>query len=91
MINMQYRKKPIVIEAIQFYGDNWKDICSFIGKEVPIEWKTPSCAELIIPTLEGNMIADKGDWIIKGIRGEFYPCKPDIFTETYEVIDNETK
>ena len=77
---MKYRKKPVVIEAIQFNGNDQECIsfcpCSYDPKE-----KKPS---LIIPTLEGNMRVDLHDWIIKGVKGEFYPCKPDIFEATYE-------
>jgi hypothetical protein len=79
----KYRKKPIVIEALQVSEINIKecyDFCSDIMKAhtVPLE--------LFIGTLEGLMRADVGDWIIKGVNGEFYPCKPDIFDKTYEEV-----
>lgn len=79
---MKFKKKPVIIEAVQFTGDNWKEIIDFI--------KEPYQAfveehYLVIPTLEGNHRADKGDWIIRGVKGEYYPCKPDIFKQTYEV------
>lgn len=86
---MKFRKKPVVIEAVRYYGDNYKEICSFVGKELDINWKTPTYSEITIPTLEGNMLASKGDWIIKGIKGEFYPCKPDIFEKTYEKVEEQ--
>jgi hypothetical protein len=78
-----YRKKPIVIEAVKWDGDNFRDVCNFtyynsIGR-------TPDNG-IAIETLEGIMTARLGDYIIKGIRGEFYPCKPDIFEATYEEI-----
>jgi len=77
---MKYRKKPVIITAIQWKGDNESEIMHFIGGcTLPIEDD-----KLIIPTLEGDMIASLNDYIIKGIRGECYPCKPDIFKETYE-------
>lgn len=80
----KYRKKPVVIEAIQFNGDNVEEIREFIG--VPFE-KCEITREYWIPTLEGLHAARKDDWIIKGIKGEFYPCKPDIFKATYEAVD----
>lgn len=75
----KYRKKPVVIEAIQWTGGNVDDIGRFIGKGLVMER-----GKLVIATLEGEMTASKGDWIIKGVQGEFYPCKPDIFEMTYE-------
>lgn len=77
----EYKKKPVVIEAIRFTGSNYEEIREFIGKNT-------LCSDLsiVIPTLEGDMVAQKGDYIIKGVHGEFYPCKPDIFNETYEVV-----
>ena len=78
---VKYKKKPVVIEAIRFTGSNYDEIREFIGKNT-------LCSDLsiVIPTLEGDMVAQKGDYIIKGVHGEFYPCKPDIFNETYEVV-----
>lgn len=82
----RYRKKPVVIEAIQFI-DNVKEIENFVGKELDGNMNgTGRIQELIISTLEGEMIARENDWIIKGIRGEFYPCKPDIFEKSYEEV-----
>lgn len=80
----KYRKNPIVIEAIQWTGDNLDDIC----KKFPdFRLKhTFSDGALGIYTLEGIMWASKGDYVIKGIQDEFYPCKPDIFKETYEEV-----
>lgn len=79
---MKYRKKPVVIDAIQFLGDkNLQECVDFIG---------PSCggddSRIAIETREGVMQCNKGDWIIKGVKGEFYPCKPDIFEATYEPV-----
>lgn len=76
----QYRKKPVVIEAIQWDGKNWADVLMF----APITDKKDD--ELFIETLEGKMHITKNDYIIKGVQGEFYPCKPDIFKQTYEEI-----
>ena len=77
---MKYRKKPIVIEALQFNG-NFAECEAFVGGDA--EFRN---GELIIATLEGAMHASPGDWIIRGVKGEFYPCKPDIFEATYEVV-----
>ena len=79
---MKYRKKLVVIEAIRFIGSNYEEIRDFIGQNT-------LCSDLsiVIPTLEGDMVAQKGDYIIKGVKGEFYPCKPDIFAETYEKVE----
>lgn len=81
---MKYRKKPVVIEAIKY--DGLSNIYQIN------EWTNGLCSmdidkKLIIQTLEGDMTADVGDWIIKGIKGEFYPCKPDIFEMTYEKVE----
>ena len=79
----KYRKRPVEIEAIQWKGDNFVEIDNFIT----IEHETyPKAGIIKIPTLEGVMTATEGDYIIKGIDGEFYPCKPDIFKKTYEKI-----
>ena len=75
----KYRKKPVVIEAIQWVGNNLSEIDNFIGRTVYNKETT-----LVIHTLEGDMEASIGDYIIKGVNGEFYPCKPDIFDKTYE-------
>lgn len=89
----QYRKKPVVITAVQWNGGNFDEVMNFMedfhGTKLNYEnaeelaYKTK---ELIIRTLEGNMTASLNDWIIKGVKGEFYPCKPEIFEETYELI-----
>lgn len=77
----KYRKKPVVIEAIQYEGNNLDEIESF-AKSI-FEYNNE---KLTIRTLEGNVCASLGDYIIKGVNGEFYPCKPDIFEKTYEVV-----
>lgn len=82
---MNYRKKPVVIQAVKFDGVNR-------GGELSPKLATfllgvryiVAGDELVIPTTEGDMKASGGDWIIKGVKGEFYPCKPDIFAATYE-------
>ncbi|MDD5065021.1 MAG: hypothetical protein PHQ35_09740 [Phycisphaerae bacterium] len=82
----KFRKKPVVVEAIQYTGEgNYQEICDFVGDKLTMEYCYTD-QTLIIPTLEGEMKANKGDYIIKGIKGEFYPCKPDIFEKTYEAV-----
>lgn len=87
-----YRKKPVVIEAIQWTGDNIIDVVQFVQPEKLNNKDPESLKEYFrnrgyeINTLEGVMTADIGDYIIKGIKGEFYPCKPDIFEATYEIV-----
>jgi len=85
---MKFRKKPVVIEAIQFTGKNCFEIFDFIGRgELIYNLELQNTDWPVIPTLEGAMTASPNDWIIKGSNGEFYPCKPDIFEKTYEAVD----
>ncbi len=82
----KFRKKPVVIEAVQWKGNNDIEIMEFM-KNNCLRWQTehdPDKKELIIHTLEGDHHANINDWIIKGVHGEYYPCKPDIFEKTYE-------
>ena len=81
---MKFRKKPVVVEAKQFVGTNWREILEFIGESAGHFEKDEN--KLVIYTLEGNHNAAIGDWIIKGVNGEFYPCKPNIFEKTYESV-----
>lgn len=88
---MKFRKKPVEIEAIQFTGDNHREVMEFMHKgritRDMVGWVSGDHdGTLKIKTLEGVMTASEGDWIIKGVRGEFYPCKPDIFSATYEAV-----
>lgn len=96
---MQYRKKPVVIDAILWDGTEkcmHEVVLPFFGdiSKLPNDGThvnpglgyTPPTGELDIPTLEGVMTAKPGDWIIKGVKGEFYPCKPDIFEATYDKV-----
>lgn len=91
----KYRKKPVVVEAVRWTGSNLEEIRNFVGSDLIEE-----CVELFdikrtlkemlvdiaIDTLEGTMRVDYGDYIIKGVKGELYPCKPDIFLKTYEEV-----
>lgn len=88
-----YKKKPVVIEAIQWTGQNLSEIEQFVGDKLKYTicdsaWKVgkglPIILNMRIETLEGEHIVSVGDYIIKGVQGEFYPCKPDIFVSTYE-------
>jgi hypothetical protein len=82
---MKFRKKPVVIEAIQFQDTaaTITAISDFTNQTIKVNYG-PDSPTLTIPTLEGDMTANVGDWIIRGVKGEFYPCKPDIFAATYE-------
>jgi hypothetical protein len=99
----KFRKKPVVIEAVQLRWDNWSEMCDFVGIGGLKEGKPEGCfigadgkptpdkswsetIGLMIPTLEGLMIGTQNDWIIRGVKGELYPCKPDIFDATYEAV-----
>ncbi len=102
---MKFRKKPVVIEAVQLNWTNWSEMCDHAGVGKLIDGKPEGCyadakgkatrdfpgeehvtLSLQIPTLEGVMLAVEGDWIIRGVKGELYPCKPDIFEMTYEPV-----
>ena len=89
----KFRKKPVVIEAIKWTGDNLREIIDFTGLHSSVKQLTWNEYELLVATkglkiftLEGSYIANIGDMIIREIDGEFYPCKPDIFEKTYELI-----
>lgn len=104
----KYRKKPVVIEAVQWKGTPNNDgrsvveVYNFLtgenvtgtprvkseGDNFRFDKESNGAPKLIIKTLEGDMLALRGDWIIKGVNGEFYPCKPDIFEKTYEQVSN---
>jgi hypothetical protein len=92
----KFRKKPIVIEAVQFIfePERCKELADFLPDGIapaPYHNKPDSPYYIDIPTLEGVMTADEGDWIIKGVKGEFYPCKPDVFEQTYELLVYSSK
>ena len=80
-----YRKKPLVVEALQWTGFNLNEVMGFCPViQVEIELLVDRFPELFIRTLEGEMHVSLNDFIIKGVRGEFYACKPDVFWETYD-------
>ncbi len=87
---MKFRKKPVVVEAYQWTGTSLLDLKNFREAHNLPHWPIASrngMTGICIPTLEGDHIARKGDWIIKGVAGEYYPCKPDIFEATYDPLE----
>ena len=78
-----YRKIPITIKAVQYDGDNLEEIREWLGSNL----KTSEHHDPVIVTLEGNMMIGQGDYIVQGTKGEFYPVKPDIFDQIYELED----
>lgn len=81
---MKYMKKPISVEAIQWTGDNFDEIHDFVTNRPVV---VTGNNEVIISTLEGDMRAPEGSWIIRGLLGEFYPCRDEVFEETYEPVE----
>ena len=82
----------MVIEAVQLRWDTWSEMCDFAGVGKLVDNKPEGQMQgnnigLAIPTLEGLMIANENDWVIRGISNELYPCKPDIFEKTYEPVE----
>ena len=82
---MKFRKKPVVLEAVRWLGTNKAEMLALGVSESSFVGGSKNL--LVIDTLEGEMRADAGDWIIKGIKGEIYPCKPDIFEVLYDRVD----
>lgn len=80
----KYRKKPVTIEAYKWDGEVTEELQNFMKGT---SYFTTETKAMIIKTLEGNMEASLGDFLIKGVHGEMYPCKPDIFAETYEEVE----
>lgn len=90
----KFRTKPVVKEAIRFTPDNIEELKRFVGKDLIVGHSGCPVAGMQkesykIRTLEGDMLVSDGDYIIKGLRGEFYPCKPDIFEKTYEPVEDQ--
>ena len=90
---MKYRKKPVVIDAVMFLDtvESIAELSGFLDTEIKVSYKDKENPVLLIETLEGVMSASVGDYIIKGVKGEFYPCKPDIFEMTYEKVILKTQ
>lgn len=99
---MKYRKKPVVIDAMRLEWGSWNEMCDFAGVGKLEDGKPQGCfvgedgnateqltdeIGLLIPTLEGLHLARQGDFVIRGVKGELYPCKPDIFELTYEAAE----
>jgi hypothetical protein len=76
-----FRKKPVEVQAVQLTPLSLGEVEAFVGGDLEVR-----SGEVVIATLEGAMHASPGDWIIRGVQGEFYPCKPDIFAATYEPV-----
>ena len=82
---MKYRRKPVVIDAIQWTGDNYPEVFEFAqGNAYPTR---PHSDTLFVTTLEGDVEAEKGCYIIRGVNGEYYPCQEGIFNKTYEPVE----
>lgn len=89
MLSKRYRKKPVVIEAMQFDRNTWYELIDFTHEQVCCFMRHKYNEDVytcIVNTLEGPMTATEGDYIIKGVNGEFYACKPDVFEKTYEEV-----
>ena len=85
---MKYRKKPVVVEAIQWRENNWEEVLKFLGDaDYYYISDLDGPVVLVIETLEGQINAHPGDYIIRGVAGEYSPCKPDIFEQTYEAVE----
>ncbi len=99
----KFRKKPVVVEAVQLRWGTWNEMCDHVGVGKVSDGKPEGCyidaagkatatpgasneLGLLIPTLEGLMTAREGDYVIRDVKGELYPCKPDIFEQTYEPV-----
>jgi hypothetical protein len=87
----KFRKKPVIIEAVQLRWDTWNEMCGFAGVGKLVDGKPQGHQDgeaigLDIPTLEGLMHANENDWVIRGVKDELYACKPDIFEATYEPV-----
>lgn len=91
MTVLKARKKPVEIETVQYDGENHMEIITWVGEPSNVGATIDKNENFLeINTLEGTMKASKGDYIIKGVQGEFYPCKPDIFEATYEILPAKT-
>lgn len=90
----KFRKKPVVIEAVRVPIGDYNAPSTFLLEVAKIaDWcggrlTLKESGIIMIPTLEGDMIASQGDWVIRGVKGEFYPCKPDVFAATYEPVND---
>ena len=82
---MKYIKKPVEVEAVQWNGKNAEEVLEFTNHAAKVK-----NGKMQISTLEGTMTASAGDYIVKGVKGEFYPCKPDIFRETYASVEEHS-
>jgi len=88
--DMKFRKKPVIISAVQYDGTpaGYERVCQF-APGVNFPPCSAVASGIYVPTLEGDHIASPGDWIIRGVKGELYPCKPDIFAMTYDPVNED--
>lgn len=91
---MKFRKKPVVVNAVKLEAFKFSDkenlMPRWLSNDPKIVWKVDDKGDIsgaVLPTLEGRVSANIGDWIIRGVKGELYPCKPDIFEQTYERVE----
>ncbi len=86
--DMKFRKKPVIISAVQYDGTpaGYERVCQFAPG---VSLSPGRYGGIVVPTLEGDHIASPGDWIIRGVKGEIYPCKPDIFAMTYDPVNED--
>ncbi len=84
---LHYKKKPVIIEAMQLNFDNRDSIIEFAKGCITLVWENNYLMGAYVNTLEGRTYATYGDYIIKGVDGEFYPCKPSVFEKTYELAE----
>ena len=84
----RYRKKPVEVDVIKWDGINTEEVCKFVESGNTVKFKKDGNKYgLFIVTLEGEMRVKEGDYIIRGVHGEYYPCDPDIFNKTYEKVE----
>ena len=84
-MSTRLRKKPVEIVGLKWTGDNVKECANFLGNSFMAHNDTDS--KILILTLEGHMSANKGDWLLRDVNGEHYPCKPDILDKTYDILE----
>lgn len=87
----KFRKRPVVIEAVRWTGSNTDEILAFCITKASVRRLRGGMSPIVIETLEGDLTVSPGDWVIRGVKDEFYPCKDDIFRATYEAVDEAQK
>lgn len=82
---MKFRKKPLVVDAVRWLGNNWWEIDAFCGDFVT---SVKGDSDIRLRTIDSIAVVSPGDWVIRGVKGEFYPIKHEILLETYELVDD---